>query len=116
MDLRREKRYSIAVAGHYRRGTGVRFEIAIRNLSEFGCQFSDYAGRLDEGAEISVRIGAIGPIGAQVKWIRARQVGVEFEQPLYPSVLDYILANGGTNELPARSSPPGEPLAAPGPS
>ena len=99
MDLRREERYSIAVSGHYRRGTGVRYDVAIRNLSEYGCLFYDFVGRLEPGSEITVRIGTVGPIGARVKWVSQRQVGVEFEQPLYPSVLDHIIAEGGTNEV-----------------
>lgn len=98
MELRREKRYSITVAGRYRKGTGVRFNIAIKNLSEFGCQFADLVGRVQEGDEITIRIGDIGPIASQVKWIEKRQAGVQFEQPLHPSVLEHIIAEGGRNE------------------
>lgn len=99
MELRREERYSITVMGRYRKGTGVRFDIAIRDLSEYGCQFADLVGRVQVGDEITIRIGQVGPIAAQVKWIERRQVGVQFDQPLYPSVLDHIIAQGGQNEL-----------------
>lgn len=85
--------------GRYRKGTGVRFDIAIRDLSEYGCQFADLVGRVQVGDEITIRIGQVGPIAAQVKWIERRQVGVQFDQPLYPSVLDHIIAQGGQNEL-----------------
>lgn len=99
MELRRETRYSIAVNGRYRKGTGVRFDIALRNLSEYGCQFADLVGRLQKGDEITLRIGEIGPIPSRVKWVEKRQAGVEFEDPLYPSVLEHILAHGGENRL-----------------
>ena len=98
MDLRREQRYSISVPGRYRRGTGVRFDIAIKDLSEYGCQFSDLVGRVAVGDEITIRIGEIGPLDACVKWAANREIGVEFVQPLYPSVLEHIIASGGTNE------------------
>ena len=102
MDLRREQRYSISVPGRYRKGTGVRFNIAIKDLSEYGCQFSDLVGRIAVGDEITIRIGEIGPLAARVKWVANREIGVEFDQPLYPSVLEHIIANGGTNEQPSK--------------
>ena len=98
MDLRREQRYSISVPGRYRKGTGVRYNVAIKNLSEYGCQFSDLTGRVDAGDDITIRIGDIGPIDARVKWVAKREIGVEFDQPLYPSVLEHIIAAGGKNE------------------
>ena len=98
MELRREERYSITTNGRYRKGTGVRFDIAIRNLSEYGCNFADLVGRVEVGDEITIRIGEIGPIESQVRWIEKRQVGVQFDQPLHPSVLDHIIAAGGRNE------------------
>lgn len=98
MDLRREQRYSIAVPGRYRKGTGVRFNVAIKDLSEYGCQFADLVGRLSIGDEITIRIGEIGPLSSKVKWIDRRQAGVEFSQPLHPSVLDHIIDQGGTNQ------------------
>ena len=101
MDLRREERYSITANGRYRKGTGVRFDIAIRDLSEYGCQFADLVGRVQQGDEITIRVGEIGPIEAQVKWVARRQVGVEFIQPLHYSVLEHIIAQGGRNSAAA---------------
>lgn len=98
METRRQKRYSITAQGRYRKGTGVRFNIAIQNLSEQGCQFADLVGRVDVDDEITIRIGEIGPIPAKVKWIDRRNAGVEFDQALHPSVLDHVIAQGGKNE------------------
>ena len=99
MELRREPRYSISTSGRYRRGTGIRFDISIKDLSEYGCQFYDIVGRLEVGDAITLRIGQIGPLHAKVRWIEKRQAGVEFDQPLYPAVLDHIIADGGTDEF-----------------
>ena len=98
MDLRREERFSISVTGRYRKGTGVRFDIAIRDLSEYGCQFADLVGRLRVGDDITIRIDEIGPISAVVKWVVKRQCGIEFDEPLHLSVLNHIIAHGGKNE------------------
>ena len=84
--------------GRYRKGTGARLDIAIRNLSETGCYFADLVGRLREGDEVTLRIGEIGPIPSRVAWVERRNAGVEFDEPLHPSVLDHIIANGGKNE------------------
>lgn len=99
METRKKKRYSISAEGRYRKGTGVRFNIAIQNLSEEGCQFADLVGRIDVGDDITIRIGEIGPIPARVKWIERRTAGVEFDHPLHPSVLEHVIAHGGRNEL-----------------
>ncbi|MFK4003607.1 PilZ domain-containing protein [Qipengyuania sp. NPDC077563] len=99
MELRREPRYSISTSGRYRRGTGIRFDISIKDLSEYGCQFYDVVGRLEAGDEITLRIGTIGPLHAKVRWIERRCAGVEFDQPLYPAVLDHIIAQGGKDEF-----------------
>lgn len=97
MDIRREPRYSISTHGRYRRGLGVRFDVQIRNLSEYGCQFTDIMGRLPPGEEITLRIGEVGPLTARVRWMEKRCAGVEFDQPLYPAVLDHIVAAGGVD-------------------
>lgn len=99
MELRREARYSISTSGRYRRGTGIRFDISIKDLSEYGCQFYDVVGRLEAGDEITLRIGKIGLLHAKVRWIERRCAGVEFDQPLYPAVLDHIIAQGGKDEF-----------------
>ena len=101
METRRNKRYSIAADGRYRKGTGVRFNVAIRNLSEKGCHFADLVGRLQVNDEITMRIGDIGPVPAKVKWIEKRTAGVEFTEPLHVSVLDHVIAQGGTNTISA---------------
>ncbi len=103
VDLRREQRFSISAMGRYRKGTGVRFDIAIRDLSEYGCQFADLVGRLVAGDDITVRIGDIGPIPATVKWVVKRQCGIEFDEPLHVSVLEHIIAHGGKNEARRRA-------------
>lgn len=99
MDLRREKRYDIEIWGKYRRGRGSATLVQIFDLSEFGCQFRGLWGRLEVGAAISLKIGSIGPISAKVVWIEDTRVGIEFVDPLHPSVLVHIRDNMDEREL-----------------
>ena len=86
---RREERYAIVISGRViaRNSSG---EVTIRNLSEQGCRFEPKLGSLTPGQPISLRIGPVGPMTAQVKWCDESHVGVEFDSPLYPSVLTHI--------------------------
>lgn len=89
-DFRREARHGVAVEGRYRTGTGVPKDVSVLDISEGGCRFFDKFGRLIPGAQITVRIGAIGPIPATVRWTEGSVVGVEFDNPIYGPVLDHI--------------------------
>ena len=39
---------------------------------------------------LTVKIGPVGPVEATVRWNRSDSVGVQFNSPLYPSVLEHI--------------------------
>ena len=64
--------------------------VSVLDISEGGCRFFDKFGRLIPGARITVRIGAIGPIEATVRWCEDQVVGVEFDNPIYGPVLEHI--------------------------
>lgn len=89
-EIRREERHRIAVEGRYRTGSGVPKDVSVLDISEHGCRFYDKFGNLAPGAQITLRIGAIGPIAATVKWAERSVVGVQFENPIYGPVLDHI--------------------------
>ena len=93
LDLRREIRYDIQIWGKYRRGRGSATAVQLFNLSEYGCQFRGLWGRLEEGATLTLKIGSIGPINAHVVWIDGASVGIEFADPLHPSVMAHIIDN-----------------------
>jgi hypothetical protein len=40
---------------------------------------------------LTITIGTIGPINAHVAWADSVSVGVEFDDPLHPSVLSHII-------------------------
>ncbi|WP_209347447.1 PilZ domain-containing protein [Pontixanthobacter sp. CEM42] len=89
-DGRRTPRFDISVQGRYRTGSGVARDVPILEMSETGCRFYDRFGRLAPGAELTLKIGPIGPVVAIVRWCKEQIVGVEFEYPLYGPVFEHI--------------------------
>jgi hypothetical protein len=86
---RSEPRHDLSISGRVHTGLGVR-EVTILDLSEHGCRFHDRFCGLRSGMPVSVRIGSVGPVRASVRWRRGEYVGIQFENPLYPSVLEHI--------------------------
>lgn len=91
VEHRREPRHIVRVAGRYRQRMGNTRDIWIKDISEYGCQFFDKFSMLPVGGTVSVRVGNIGPIAAEVKWRNGSTVGAEFELPLHPGVLAHII-------------------------
>lgn len=90
-DHRREDRFTVQVAGRYRDRHGGSRDVWIKDISEYGCRFFDKFSILELDSEISVRLGNIGPIPAEVKWREGSTVGAQFDRPLHPSVLEHII-------------------------
>ena len=86
---RREQRHDISIIGRVRTGSGAR-DVTVRDLSESGCRFYDPLSPMPPGQNLTIKLGPIGPIDAVVRWRREDDVGIEFLNPLYPSVLDHI--------------------------
>ena len=85
---RNEPRYDITLIGRIY-GVGGSREVTIFDLSTRGCRVRDYASPR-EGANVSVKIGTIGPVAGIVRWRRDDFIGIKFNNPLYPAVLDAI--------------------------
>lgn len=90
-EKRSRKRLEVQVAGRYRARHGSSKDIWIQNITQSGCSFLDKFSMLPVGGSIMFRIGSIGPFNATVRWCDESTVGVEFDHPLHPSVLDHIM-------------------------
>ena len=88
---RREPRHEVQVAGRYRSRVGTSRDIWIKDISETGCRFFDKFSVLPVDSSITFRVGTIGPISAKVRWREKSVIGIEFDSPLHPSVLDHIV-------------------------
>jgi hypothetical protein len=90
MESRKEQRHSVEIPGRYRCGSGAPRDVTVTDLSESGCKMFERFCNLSIGKFISIRIGSIGPIDAQVKWRDGMIAGLEFAQRLHPSVLEHM--------------------------
>ncbi|MCV0383708.1 MAG: PilZ domain-containing protein [Erythrobacter sp.] len=87
-----EERFDLTVIGKVFAVGGSR-EVTILDLSERGCKFRDATGKLDAEDRVTVKIGPVGPIEAVVRWRQDPMIGIEFCNPLYPSVMEHIRLN-----------------------
>ena len=88
---RREPRHVVQVAGRYRSRVGASRDIWIKDISETGCRFFDKFSVLPVDSAITFRVGTIGPISAKVRWREKSVIGIQFDTPLHPSVLEHIV-------------------------
>ncbi|MCT2559405.1 PilZ domain-containing protein [Tsuneonella sp. YG55] len=87
---RSAERHAVSIVGRIFTSGGSR-EAIVGDLSSTGCRFEDYSDRrIEKGAHLTVKIGTVGPIPATVRWNRSPIVGVQFDAPLHPSVLEHI--------------------------
>lgn len=93
MDKRHDFRHTVQIQGRYRMGRGFARDVVVTDLSQTGCRMFDKFSTLSEGSYISIRIGSIGPVTARVRWREHSTVGLEFDHPIHPSVLEHMRFN-----------------------
>lgn len=101
-EKRREPRYDVRVDASFRNGSGSSMRIRLSNLSARGCRFST-GKRMGPGAFLTLTMGSLDFIDAQVTWRDGNVHGIRFLQPLHPAVLAHVCSHV--------SSKPGEPQA-----
>lgn len=89
---RDEPRKILSVPGRIRTGRGVPHHVTITDLSEGGCRAIELSSRIKEGSTVSIRIGRLDPIYARVCWREKRDIGLEFQRPIYGPVFENIKA------------------------
>jgi len=87
---RTENRHEVEIQGRYRIGNGLAYDVTVTELSHYGCRIFNRFSNLAQDRQISIRIGSIGPLFAQVRWREGDVVGIRFNQPLHPSVLEHM--------------------------
>ena len=92
MDNRHDRRIPVTIQGYYRSGNGRVYTVRISNLSRGGCRMKQNHNWLEVGAPIALKIG---PIDSIVRWKNSGEMGVEFAEPLHPSVFEHLAAHFG---------------------
>lgn len=91
-DLRRESRGLVTMPGRIRHKINHRCEVAVTNLSRFGCRV---VGSADcaVGSTLFVRLDQLAALRTTVRWRSGSVIGLEFDSPLYLPVLDHLMRN-----------------------
>jgi hypothetical protein len=89
-DRRRGPRFGVEVEGIIRSGLWGDDKVAISSLSIDGCRFSSARRRISAGTALTMALGPVGVIHAQIAWRVGPVHGVRFDQALHPAVLDHI--------------------------
>lgn len=92
-NIRREARDGIAMPGRLRRNVTCRMEVGVLDLSPNGCRIDTGGSALAIGSPVFVRLDQLGAVRAIVRWQEDRIAGLEFDSPLYPPVVDHLVAN-----------------------
>ena len=95
---RKEHRRYLGIPGRIRTGSGTPLQVMISDFSEHGCSFSSQSPWFSRNLWVTISLGGIGPIAAQVRWVNDRQVGLEFKRALYGPVFERMIAQHRANK------------------
>jgi hypothetical protein len=73
------------------RTAAAKLSAIVSNLSADGCCLTTDWQLLNPGQHITVRIGDLDGLPAQVRWVEGLSAGVAFDRSLYGPVLDHLV-------------------------
>jgi hypothetical protein len=89
-DARSSVRYPVA-AQAVCRTAAAKLAAVVSNLSSGGCCLTTDRQQLTPGQHVTVRIGNLDSLPAQVRSVDGLRAGVIFERSLYGPILDHLL-------------------------
>lgn len=98
---RRSERVALNAGIALRRSGQLNYKVRIFDASLHGCRV-EFVERpmLDE--QLWVKFDGLQPIEAEVCWVEAFTVGVNFVQPIHPAVFDRLVSGLGATGDPSR--------------
>ena len=86
---RREDRYDVQLAADLHSETGKAEPVRIVNLSSQGCRFT-MPRKVRLGKLITIAVGRVGRLDAEVRWRVGRTYGVRFDDQIPDTWLDHM--------------------------
>ncbi|WP_066557032.1 PilZ domain-containing protein [Croceicoccus bisphenolivorans] len=107
MTTRQAYRSRVKIPASYRTDDGSEYETSVVDISEHGCRLRDGIATVRPGAGLSISIGTMAPISAEVRWLYRSFCGVAFTRPLHSALVEHLQhahARGAlpSDEIPAR--------------
>jgi translation initiation factor IF-1 len=62
------------------------------DLSTTGCSFLDTSNSFQPGDQVWLKMEALELWRGTVRWVKDEKVGIEFDRPFYPAVLNHLVA------------------------
>ncbi|MGL4314740.1 MAG: PilZ domain-containing protein [Sphingomonas sp.] len=89
IEARRHRRYTTLRGASVRSVASAAFPGSIVDLSSGGCRLATRA-TLALGTRVCIRIDGMHSLWGHVVWQHGTDVGVAFEQPMHPAVVEHI--------------------------
>jgi hypothetical protein len=102
---RADERTAVSIAGRCRAGDRDIQDVMVMDLAAQGCRLLGLSVGVTKNDPLELWLGEVGPLAARLKWVKRGSLGVEFDGPLEPEVLERLAAADPTpNVLPMRRS------------
>lgn len=100
-------RARVSIPAEYRTDDGEQCAASVIDISERGCRLRNGNAALRPGMGLSINIGNIGPMSAEVRWLYRSYWGIAFTRPLHGALVEHL------RESYARGALPDQHVAAP---
>ena len=88
---RREARLAIEAKAKLSSSMATGFEGILIDISTNGCSFHSPGGSFCVGDQVWLRLDNMQPWRGSVRWIADDRIGVEFNNPFYPAVVEHLV-------------------------
>lgn len=99
MTTRQARRARIRIPGTIRTDDGSEHAATVLDLSQDGCRLQG-GGDLAKGQGISLAIGTMAPVSAQVKWRYRENRGISFVRPLAKALVASLQDRHASGAIP----------------
>ena len=88
---RRETRRAVELPGRARWNVSLRADVAVLDISLHGCQISFAAEAMPLGTVVFIRPVDTCTLRGSVRWSNVYGMGLAFDHPLHPAVLEHLV-------------------------
>jgi len=105
MTAKQDYRVRVKIPAGFRTDDGAEFETSVTDISEKGCCLHGGTQMLRPGHGLSIQIGTLAPISAEVRWLYQSTCGVVFTRPLHGALVGQLQSLHTRGPLQSRQFP-----------
>jgi hypothetical protein len=92
LERRVDERTAVNLAGRCRAGEREIQDVLVTDLGAAGCRLLGLSAGITKSDRLELWLGESGPFAARLKWAKRGLLGVEFDRPLDPALLETLAA------------------------